>query len=52
MAKRVFLHDGQRFCAASINLPTHKVTLGPRGRNVVLERKYGSPTICRRCHGG
>ena len=22
-----------------------KVTLGPRGRNVVLERKYGSPTV-------
>src|SRR5947199_9407596 len=22
-----------------------KVTLGPRGRNVVLEKKYGSPTI-------
>lgn len=24
---------------------TVKVTLGPRGRNVVLERKYGSPTV-------
>src|SRR5438128_7489704 len=22
-----------------------KITLGPRGRNVVLEKKYGSPTI-------
>ncbi|MBI3721243.1 MAG: chaperonin GroEL, partial [Fimbriimonas ginsengisoli] len=22
-----------------------KVTLGPRGRNVVIERKYGSPTV-------
>ncbi|NQT29026.1 MAG: chaperonin GroEL, partial [Candidatus Saganbacteria bacterium] len=22
-----------------------KVTLGPRGRNVVLEKKWGSPTI-------
>src|SRR5512147_799586 len=22
-----------------------KVTLGPRGRNVVLEKKYGSPTV-------
>src|SRR5476651_1493709 len=22
-----------------------KVTLGPRGRNVVLERKFGSPTV-------
>ncbi len=24
-----------------------KVTLGPRGRNVVIERSYGSPTITR-----
>jgi len=23
-----------------------KVTLGPKGRHVVLERKYGSPTMC------
>ena len=22
-----------------------KITLGPKGRNVVLERKFGSPTI-------
>ena len=22
-----------------------KITLGPRGRNVVLDRKFGSPTI-------
>ncbi|MER3480749.1 MAG: molecular chaperone GroEL, partial [Meiothermus sp.] len=24
-----------------------KVTLGPRGRNVVLEKKFGSPTITK-----
>jgi chaperonin GroEL len=24
---------------------TVKVTLGPKGRNVVLEKKWGSPTI-------
>src|SRR4051812_30166123 len=24
-----------------------KVTLGPRGRNVVIERKFGSPTITK-----
>src|SRR5687767_6088472 len=24
-----------------------KVTLGPRGRNVILDRKYGSPTITK-----
>lgn len=23
----------------------HKVTLGPKGRNVVLERQYGAPEI-------
>src|SRR5580698_5585622 len=26
---------------------TVKVTLGPRGRNVVLNRKFGSPTITK-----
>jgi chaperonin GroEL len=26
---------------------TVKITLGPRGRNVVLEKKYGSPTITK-----
>ena len=25
-----------------------KVTLGPKGRNVVLERKYGAPTDYQR----
>src|ERR1700682_4606169 len=24
-----------------------KVTLGPRGRNVILDRKFGSPTITK-----
>jgi chaperonin GroEL len=24
-----------------------KVTLGPKGRNVVLERSYGSPTVTK-----
>ncbi|MGH8016000.1 MAG: chaperonin GroEL, partial [Candidatus Zixiibacteriota bacterium] len=24
-----------------------KVTLGPKGRNVVIEKKYGSPTITK-----
>jgi hypothetical protein len=32
-----------------------KVTLGPKGRNVVLERSYGAPTItktwCFNCAG-
>src|ERR1043166_3011592 len=26
---------------------TVKITLGPRGRNVVLEKKYGGPTITK-----
>ena len=26
---------------------TVKITLGPKGRNVVLDRKYGSPTITK-----
>ena len=26
-----------------------KVTLGPRGRNVVLEQKFGPPTITNDC---
>jgi hypothetical protein len=25
-----------------------KITLGPKGRNVVLERSYGAPTITRK----
>ncbi|MBI2868142.1 MAG: hypothetical protein HYX97_07395, partial [Chloroflexi bacterium] len=25
---------------------TVKVTLGPRGRNVVLDKKFGPPTVC------
>ena len=24
-----------------------KVTLGPKGRNVVIDKKYGSPTITK-----
>ena len=24
-----------------------KITLGPKGRNVVLDKKYGSPTITK-----
>ena len=26
---------------------TVKVTLGPKGRNVILEKKFGSPTITK-----
>ncbi|MEG0299501.1 MAG: chaperonin GroEL [Aurantimicrobium sp.] len=32
-------------CGLNILADTVKVTLGPRGRNVVLEKKWGAPTI-------
>ena len=31
---------------------TVKVTLGPKGRNVVLERKYSTPLITNGCGAG
>ena len=34
------LHDGVEKLAAAV-----RITMGPRGRNVVLEKIYGSPTI-------
>ena len=27
-----------------------KITLGPKGRNVVIEKKFGAPTIKRWCY--
>lgn len=48
MAKQV-LHgeEARKKILAGINIlaNTVKVTLGPKGRNVVLEKKFGSPTI-------
>src|ERR1700704_1398730 len=42
-----FNHDARRRLQAGVNelADTVKVTLGPKGRNVVLERMTGSPTI-------
>jgi chaperonin GroEL len=42
-----FNHDARRRLQAGVNelADTVKVTLGPKGRNVVLERLTGSPTI-------
>ncbi len=39
--------EARRFIEAGIDklANTVKVTLGPRGRNVVLEKKFGSPTV-------
>src|SRR5574341_1561455 len=49
-AKEVRFHEGARtrmVHGLNILADAVKVTLGPRGRNVVLERSYGSPTITK-----
>src|ERR1700755_1078687 len=48
MGKRLhFNHDARRLLQAGVDelANTVKVTLGPKGRNVVLERLAGAPTI-------
>src|SRR6476646_2164808 len=48
MAKMLkFDEDARRSLEAGVNKLANavKVTLGPRGRNVVLEKKFGAPTI-------
>jgi len=50
MAKQIIHGEESRqvFCAASTILADAvKVTLGPKGRNVVIEKKFGSPTITK-----
>ena len=50
MAKQLlFNEDARRRVYAGVKLLTEavKVTLGPKGRNVVLEKKFGSPTITK-----
>ena len=39
---RVAIRDGVRALARAV-----KVTLGPRGRNVILEKKFGAPTVTK-----
>jgi chaperonin GroEL len=49
-AKDVKFHDAARSkMVAGVNILADavKVTLGPKGRNVVLDRSYGSPTITK-----
>ncbi len=49
-AKQVLFHDDARHkMVAGINLLANavKVTLGPKGRNVVLERSFGAPTVTK-----
>src|SRR4026208_1846365 len=48
MAKQLkFDDEARRALEAGVNklADTVKVTLGPRGRNVVLDKKFGAPTI-------
>src|SRR6202047_4287741 len=42
-----FDEDARRGLEAGVNklADTVKVTLGPKGRNVVIEKKFGAPTI-------
>ncbi|MFK7965300.1 MAG: chaperonin GroEL [Burkholderiaceae bacterium] len=49
-AKQVLFHDDARVrMVEGVNLLDNavKVTLGPKGRNVVLERSFGSPTVTK-----
>ncbi|HET9641243.1 MAG TPA: chaperonin GroEL, partial [Candidatus Paceibacterota bacterium] len=48
MAKQIlFSEDARKAIAKGVEQAAHavKVTLGPRGRNVVLEKSYGGPRI-------
>ena len=48
MAKTLMFHeDARRGLEAGVNklADAVKVTLGPKGRNVVLDKKFGAPTI-------
>ena len=44
-----FDEDARRGMENGLNLlaDTVKVTLGPKGRNVVLDKKWGAPTITK-----
>ncbi|MGA1527035.1 MAG: chaperonin GroEL, partial [Burkholderiaceae bacterium] len=49
-AKQVlFGDDGRSKMVNGVNILANavKVTLGPKGRNVVLERSFGSPTVTK-----
>jgi chaperonin GroEL len=45
----IFKEDARRSLERGVNTVANavKVTLGPKGRNVVLEKKFGSPTITK-----
>jgi len=49
-AKQVYFHDDARSkMVEGVNILANavKVTLGPKGRNVVLERSFGAPTVTK-----
>ena len=49
-AKEVkFSDDARHRMVAGVNILANavKVTLGPKGRNVVLEKSFGAPTITK-----
>ncbi len=49
-AKEIIYHESARnLILAGVDALANavKVTLGPKGRNVVIERSYGAPTITK-----
>src|ERR1051326_6960105 len=50
MPKQLKFHEDARAAllrGANIMASAVKVTMGPKGRNVVIDKKYGSPTITK-----
>ena len=45
----IYGEDSRQSILAGVNklANTVKVTLGPKGRNVVLEKKFGGPTVTK-----
>ncbi|MAC67002.1 MAG: molecular chaperone GroEL, partial [Proteobacteria bacterium] len=45
----IFSEDARSKMVAGVNVLANavKVTLGPKGRNVVLERSFGAPTVTK-----
>ena len=54
MAKKFkYGEDARRSLEAGVNAVANavKITIGPKGRNVVLDKKYGSPLITNKYAG-
>src|SRR5207247_9539105 len=50
MAKQLLFNEEARAALLrGVNIMAHavRVTLGPKGRNVVIDKKFGSPTITK-----